>query len=140
MKSEALGYTERELVDLLLVALPTFGWKAQATGIEVPSHGRARADIALRVGDEVWAIEAKMSDWRKAIGQAVLNRYCFDRCYIALGMTKVTDHVRAEAAKWGVGVIGLQTGRASVVVEAEIGDPDEGLRGAVMERLARLRE
>jgi len=133
--------TEREIVDTLVSALrESLSSTVIALGREISSHGRARADVAFLIDDEVWAVEVKKTDWRRAIAQAVLNRYAFDRSLIGLWRTELEEEIVDEAERWGIGVIGIQPGGAEVLIPAAQNIPDPSLRDRVVVRLERLAE
>lgn len=125
--------TELQLVDLLLTNASHLG--ADIAGREVRSHGRARTDVVLLVGGEVVGIEVKKNDWRRAIAQAVLNRYCVDRSYIALWSDRIADPVVTEASAWGIGVISITREGVEIISRAPRAQPERELRETVLEQL-----
>jgi hypothetical protein len=105
--------------------------------VEVRSHGTARADIAYLDGRDLVAVEAKLSDWRRAIAQAVLNRLCFDRSYIALWHGAITPEVIAEARRFGLGVLGVTAEDVTTVRHAPRARPGAHIRRATLSRVQR---
>jgi hypothetical protein len=99
---------------------------------EVKSHGRFRTDVCLLADGRVLAIEAKLIDWQRALGQARLNTFYADRSYIALWQTRLTDGIVLEANKHGVGVIGVSRSGIAVVNSPHISKPDPILRTRVL--------
>ncbi len=126
--------SEEELVALLLQHLSRLLGRRQRIACEVRTHGRARTDVCMLDQGELVAIEVKLSHWRRAIGQALLNTYYADRSYIALWDDAVSDVVVQSALIRGIGVIGVGRTDAKVVSEAPIGCPDEALRARVLAR------
>jgi hypothetical protein len=126
--------SEEDLVKSLLGAESIFGDAVKAV-TEVRSHGRARTDVVLLCGSELVGIEVKKSDWRRAIAQAVLNRYCVDRSYIALHTERLNDSVLSEARQWGIGVIGISASGLEIQVEATKGAPDSEMRRHILESI-----
>lgn len=124
--------------DLIATLLAHFaGSGVVAMDVEVQSHGRARVDIAYFDGRDLVGVEAKLADWKRAIAQAVLNRVCFDRSYIALWHTLVSDAVVAEARRFGLGVLAVTKDTVDVAKPAPRAQPGATLRRAV---LAKIRE
>lgn len=103
-------------------------------GAEVRTHGRSRADVLLRA-DHVVAIEAKLSDWRRALGQAVLNTSVVDRSYVAMWEGRIPAILLVEAKKYRVGVIAVSHHRLYIVVPAGYGSPDVTARATLLARL-----
>lgn len=129
-----LPSTEQEIVDVLLGHLPHLGddivWTCEAR-----SHGRARTDVVVMLGGEVVAIEVKRRDWRRAVFQAVLNRYCADRSFIALWATQVTNDVLQEASRRSLGVLSVAPDALQVVGEAPVSHPNPGMRTRLLVQL-----
>ena len=74
--------SESDLVDLLEVSLNN---RAFVTAREIKMLSKYIDIIAYNpVDDEVIAIEAKLSKWRRAVQQAMTYRLCADRVYIAI--------------------------------------------------------
>lgn len=74
---------------------------------------------------EVTAIEVKVGNWQRALGQALRNRIFAHRSYIALPET-LADRVRRAppVAQSGVGVIAIDRDRrAAIVKQAASGQP-----------------
>lgn len=73
--------TERRLVDVLVCYLR----EQHATGREVGHYERRIDVVAIRSDtNELWAIEAKTTDWSRALSQAIVNLAAAERSYIAL--------------------------------------------------------
>lgn len=119
--------TEREMVELLLAALPGVV-RATQWGCEIRSHGRSRVDLCLYAGDELIAVEVKRSDWKRVIAQATLNRYCADRSFVALWVGRVSDQLISEARLRGVGVLIFDSSEVMIVEEAPRARPNLALR------------
>jgi hypothetical protein len=127
--------SERDMVGHML---PNIADRFAAThlGVEVRSHGRSRTDVVFVAGDEVIGVEVKMTDWRRAIFQALLNRYCVDRSYIALWTGRVTTSVLTEALEWGVGVLAISATAIEIVQPAPANQPEPVLRDRIRAALA----
>lgn len=70
------------------------------------------------------AVELKLRDWRKAIGQACRYRTFASESYIAIPMERATDDVLQTASESGVGVIGISND-ARVILPARSGCPHD---------------
>jgi hypothetical protein len=102
---------------------------------EVRSHGRASTDVCYLNAGELIGIEAKLADWRRAVGQAFLNRQCVDRSYVALWHEGVRDAVLEEAMRYGVGVIGVREDSLLWMAEAPVSAPDPIVRSSMLESI-----
>lgn len=128
----SLPVSEQEITDILVSCLrKTFGVTVRSK-CEVSADGRARADIAVMVADKVLTIEVKRSDWKRAIGQAVLNRYCADHSYIALWESRINQHVLSEAEAWGIGVLAVDYQSVRIAKAAPAARPDNFLRDCLV--------
>jgi hypothetical protein len=128
---------EADLVAALLTGMPS-RWRGCWVATEVPTHGKARADIILMTPRQTVAIEVKRTAWQRALGQALLNRYIADRSYVALWAGVVSDRVVRDAASLGLGVIAIEPGRSTVVQSAARVYPDPELRGRVRQAVRDL--
>jgi hypothetical protein len=128
--------TEAALVDTIVDRLRQLG-PTGFVGREIPTHGRARADLAVVIDGELTAIEAKITNWGRAIAQAVLNRFWADRSYIALQVRQVSDSVLASARKYGVGVIAVGEESLAVALEAQRTEPIPSLKQKAEESIRR---
>lgn len=126
VRSEIPG-TEREMVELLLAALPDLV-RASHWGCEIRSHGRSRTDLCLFTGDELIAVEVKRGDWKRVIAQATLNRYCADRSYVALWSDRVSDQLIAEAQLRGLGILTFDSSQVRILEQAPLAQPNPLLR------------
>ena len=120
-----------ELVALLIEThrrwLPT----AKAWDVEVRSHGTSRIDLCLWTSKEVVAVEAKRMDWKRAVAQASLNKYCADRSYVALWTSAVTPAVLAEANRLHLGVLSIGPAQTRVLLRAPKVQPSPALRSRI---------
>ncbi len=122
-------------------------WAVRALKWEVRSHGRSRTDLACLVRDigaphEVpllIGIEAKLTDWPRAIGQASLNRYAFDLAFIAVPATLGAKSLLPTAARHGVGVLGVMPGALDLLLPAQRREPDPYLRARIAAQLVAVR-
>jgi len=70
--------------------------------------------------DEIYAIETKISSWRRVIDQAKLNLLGADKVYVALPDTKkhTVSHYQRRLEKYGIGFLGIAMfGKKSIVRE-----------------------
>lgn len=127
--------TEAELVRLLLRRLRS-DWPTRAIASEVRSHGRCRTDVCVRVRDlhspagtdMLIGVEAKLSDWNRALRQALLNRYAVDASLIAMPIQRVSEQILEVASNHGIGVLGIHARTLVVMLPAVVGSPDVLLR------------
>jgi len=108
--------TERRLVDVLVGYLG----RDNDTAREV-SHYEKRIDllVAFSETDELWGIEAKTTNWNKALAQAILNLSAVERSYIAI-YEKNVHRVREDLLdRYGIGLISVGTKWGDVAVLRE---------------------
>lgn len=98
--------TERRLVDVLVSHLR----EQHVTGREV-EHYEKRIDVATVRSDtdELWAIEAKIANWSRALGQAIVNLAAAERSYIALYSPHAHRAPLGILEEHGVGLISVGT-------------------------------
>ena len=124
--------SEEELVDLILRHIRrTFG-RGTRVASEVRSHGRFKTDVCVYADGSIFAIEAKLVHWRRALGQARLNSFYADRSYIALWEPMVRDGIVHEARQHGIGVIGVGRSRMTVINALEARSPNPDLRSRIL--------
>ncbi len=112
----------------------TFG-EINGTGMEIRTHGRSRADILL-LADDLVAVEAKLTHWKRAVGQAVLNTTVVDRSYVAMWGGQLPHGLVNAAREYNLGLIAVHQDGLEEVVRAEPGCPDPTARAWVLQRLA----
>jgi hypothetical protein len=130
--------TESEFVRSMLRRLNT-EWPIRASAVEVRSHGRCRADVCVRIrdvyaplgSDLVVSIEAKLSDWQRALRQAVLNQCAVDASFVAMPISRINDSLLDHAQNRGVGILALCGRRLNIVLPAAVSSPDSVLRRRV---------
>jgi hypothetical protein len=135
--------TEWHLVRTLATRLRS-DWRLRRNGLEVASHGRARADICVVMKDEqnrdaLIAIEAKLTDWPRALRQAALNRYVADASFVALPNQFINPSLIRHALELGVGVLGVGDRSLVIVVKALTSNPDANIRSRVIAQLPTVR-
>lgn len=113
----------------------TCGYGMPAPVLEVRSHGTARTDVVLLVDDQLIAVEAKRSDWKRAVSQAVLNRYYADQSYVALWEGSISPSVLQTACEFGVGILEVGPTGVSIAAAPSACSPDPELRAKVMQRV-----
>lgn len=136
MNNRTKPSSELELVGLLEAGLSALG-QGPRWLLEVRSHGRARTDLVANVGDDLIGIEVKLSDWQGAIRQAALNRFCFDRSYVALWTTSITETVSESAQKHGVGIIAVNHEDVTIAYPAPRANPVQTIRTRLLKQLDR---
>lgn len=103
---------------------------------EVRTHGVSRADVVGLTDDShVVAVELKVRDWRRALQQAILNRYCAHESYIAVWWDAISQLCEERCAAHGVGLISVEERGYQLVVEAKHVTPDAQLAEAVRARI-----
>ncbi len=110
--------TERRLVDVLVSYLRP----EHQVGREV-THYEKRIDVVAisTTSEEMWAIEAKTSNWGKAISQAIVNLAAAERSYIAMYALNAHRVPAQVLDEYGIGLIAVGTkwGDVRVVHEAQ---------------------
>ena len=71
---------------------------------EVPILGR-NVDLAYLTEEEVYTVEFKLRDWRRAIRQARDHLLGTDYAYICMPRRKVSDAMMSELERVGVGLL-----------------------------------
>lgn len=106
MLNMAKRVTERRLVDVLVCYLR----KQHATGREI-KHYERRIDVATIRSDtnQLWAIEAKTTDWSRALSQAIVNMAAAERSYIAMYSKHAHRVPVSVLEKYGIGLIAIGT-------------------------------
>lgn len=138
--------TELVLVDQLVRRMRTL-WPVRAVGCEVRSHGRCRTDACalLRpLGDPDTAplligVEAKLTDWQRAVKQAVLNRYAVDASFVAVPAAIAAGGLIDAASQHGVGVLAVGESDLLVLLPAPVVTPDHALRARMLTQLRPVR-
>jgi hypothetical protein len=123
---------EADIVELLVFNIPQVFGEHADHAVEVGTHGRAKTDLCVLVGDKLIAIEAKYSNRRRAIGQAYLNRYYADHSYIAVLGSHITGQLAADARRWRLGILSVSQAGVSVAIPAPAAFPDLNLRARVI--------
>ncbi len=124
--------TEAAMVIALTASVARLFGKHANHATEVSTHGRSRTDVCVLAGDLLIAIEAKLSNRRRAIGQAVLNRYYADRSYIAVLDRHITVELTNEARHWELGILTVSRTGVAIALPAPISSPDAQLRARVI--------
>ncbi|WP_415907011.1 hypothetical protein [Oleiharenicola sp. Vm1] len=75
-----------------------------------------RVDVLALSGAELWAIEAKLSDWRRAVQQAFINLPASDRSFIAIWEPNVGRVDLAVLDHYSVGLISVGTSPATCAI------------------------
>ena len=110
--------SERRIVDVLMEYL-----RHEHQAAREVRHYEKRIDVVMLTSDskELWTIEAKISDWSRAISQALVNLCAGERSYIAI-YSKNAHRVDEKALdSHGIGLItvGTRWGEVEVVKKAE---------------------
>lgn len=110
--------TERRIVDVLMCALRD----SHHVGREV-KHYEKRIDLVAMCSTsrELWAIEAKVENWGKALSQAIVNLAATERSYIAMYEGFVHRVPLDFLKEHGIGLISVGTkwGDVQVLLEAD---------------------
>lgn len=93
--------SERDLVESLLGYLRQEGYKVR---IEVPNMGQSADIVAVR-GRWVTFIEAKMTDWERALDQCRAHEQVADFICVAVASQKPSEQLLDAAMASGYGVI-----------------------------------
>ena len=108
--------SEKRLVDVLISHI-----RANGQALREVRHYEKRIDIiAFPDGsDEVWAIEAKIANWRRAIEQATVNLAAADRSFVAIHADYSHRVCRQTLEESGIGLIavGSRWGDVEVLLE-----------------------
>lgn len=138
--------SEAELVEKA-VRLLRGRWPVRAIGLETKSHGRCRTDVCVRVRDlndpegpeYVVGIEAKMTNFMRALRQAARNQYAVDASFVAMPVERITSEMIEAAKEFGVGVLGVGPNSLTVLEPARVGQPDASLRERLNAQLSPAR-
>lgn len=138
--------TEADLVEILVRRLRS-DWPTRAIASEVRSHGRCRTDVCVRVrdlhgpsgSDLIVGVEAKLTDWTRALRQALLNRYAVDASLIAMPSQRISAQVLDIASEHGIGVLGVWAGSLTVMLPAVVCSPDAALHERMAAQLEPMR-
>ncbi len=120
--------TEADAVVWLISNIKAFA-PGGRVATEVPSHGRARTDLVVVTPRQLIGVEVKLRDWRRALGQAILNRYCFDLSYVALLPSAIRTELLDTAREFRVGVLAVSADCVEVRLRAARNAPEPGIRG-----------
>jgi len=86
------------------------------TYTEVPALTK-RIDI-IGIGEgEIWAVEAKVRNWKQALRQANLDRLFADRVFVALWHEHITGVNEELFDKFGIGIMTVN-GTVDIIKEA----------------------
>jgi hypothetical protein len=105
--------------------------------IQVSRGGRVALTDLCNIPSEIVAVEAKLSRWKDALGQAIQYRRYADRAYVALPMTRATcalDGIK-EFERHGVGLLGVFRGSLITLIEARSATQHDWRRDFVYSRL-----
>lgn len=101
--------SEAELVAATVEWLTKSGWKVYQE-VEMPDGGRC--DIVATLGDDVWAIEAKMSLGLQVIEQAWRHATCASVCSVAIPEKGASEFGRVVCGKFGIGVLSVSNNQS----------------------------
>lgn len=104
-RSSSLRLSEAVLVGLLTTHLRSDGYRVRH---EVPNMGR-QADIVATRGRWVTFIEAKLSQWQRALVQCRTHEHVADYICIAVATRTIPETLRTAAMSRGYGVIVYHT-------------------------------
>jgi hypothetical protein len=124
--------TEAAMIVALTASVRRLFGRAAGHATEVGAHGRSRTDICVFADGQLIAIEAKLSNRRRAIGQAYFNRYYADQSYIAVLDHHITDELTEAARQWKLGILAVSRKGAFIALPAPTSTPDLDLRARVI--------
>jgi len=105
--------TEQQLVDVLVQYFEA----DHIVGYEVEHYERRIDVVVLRSDtDELWAIEAKVAAWKRAISQAVVSQVAAQRSYVAMYDKHAHRVDRSLLDEQGIGLIAVGTRRGQVKI------------------------
>lgn len=93
--------SEAELVEHIYCGLLRSNAKVRK---EVPILGNY-ADIVLKQGDTIIAIECKLSNWKRALKQSLHHRGFVNLAYVCMPSRQLSEQMRNEFAHSQVGLI-----------------------------------
>ena len=96
-----LPFAEAELVRLLVNFLSGDGYKVR---LEVPNMGQS-ADIVATRNRWLTFVEAKIGDWRRAMGQCRAHEIVADFVCIAFPTRTIPEELHEELLRFGYGAI-----------------------------------
>lgn len=105
--------SEKRLVDVLIAHI-----RATGEAIREVRHYEKRIDVVAfpDEADEVWAIEAKISNWVRAIEQATVNLSAADRSFVAIHSAFAHRVCRKKLDDLGIGLIAVGSNWGDVKV------------------------
>jgi hypothetical protein len=84
-------------------------------------------------------IEVKLTDWKRALRQAALNRYAVDASMIAMPASRLNETILRAADNYGVGVLALSPRVVEVALPATASYPDASLYARMAAQLVPVR-
>lgn len=109
--------SEKRLVDVLV----SYFRSQNCTPRRELRHYERRIDMVLLSDtDELWAIEAKIEDWGRALSQAIVNLAAAERSYIAILSRHVhrVPQLLLDAHCVGLISVGTRWGDVAIIKEA----------------------
>lgn len=109
-----------------------FKKKDYAVYYEVPLLSKRIDLIGVKSGfNDILAVELKVSKWKKALEQAITDRLCANRVYVAIS-SKYIHRVKKELFReWGIGILEVD-GKVIVHEEAKVNlSPQTSLRRSI---------
>ena|ERR1700682_4740455 len=101
MKPEAKRFTEAKLVDDLAEWLKAIGYQVRT---EVALLGQS-VDVVATKGHWITLMEAKVSDWQRALRQCESHDMVADYICIVIASVHVAEDLKIEASRRGYGII-----------------------------------
>jgi hypothetical protein len=101
----------------VLRAALRIGWASQMTpaSAEIRWHQK-RLDLGLVAAEGLVVVELKVTDWRRAMEQAFVNRWVARESWVALWHENITGGTYEAAREMGVGVLIVTRGTAYPLV------------------------
>ncbi|MFT0139872.1 hypothetical protein [Alloalcanivorax xenomutans] len=95
--------SEEKLVNLVSQRLSEDGFAVQH---EVPSMGKS-IDIVAQKAGKIWAVEAKIGNWRRAVGQCRAHECVADYICVAVDKLPLQSKIIEELSLLGYGLLTL---------------------------------
>ena len=105
--------------DLVNAFVPFFEDQGLVYRLEVPVHNRMVDLAALDKKGNLIGVEFKLSDWKRALNQALTNRLSFDYIYVCVPRKRTVERFKAEAKRVGIGIMVVDPTTGVICVELD---------------------
>lgn len=103
--------------DLVMAFVPYYEDLGFTYRLEVPLHNRIVDLAALDEEGNLVGVEFKLSDWKRALNQALTNKLSFNYIYVCVPKKRFIERLRAEAESVGVGIMVVDPTTGVICVE-----------------------